>query len=214
MKDFAMNTTERRVDIVVAGHVCLDLIPRFRPPPAASLADVMAPGKLVNVDEAAVSTGGAVSNTGLALIRLGAKTLLMGAAAPQSSEVWANRALWEAAFLVEEVASATGAGDCTIAGFLSALLRGCGPEQCVRTASCVGAQNVKVLDAVGGVHTWEETQAMMRDWPKRRQLPGAAWQYCDAAAVWKHIGDRNVTSNGNGGGDSSPGVRAAASRCG
>ena len=72
-----MNAPQRAFDAVVAGHVCLDIIPRFRPAQATTLADVMVPGKLLNVEEAAISTGGAVSNTGLALIRLGMKTLLM-----------------------------------------------------------------------------------------------------------------------------------------
>ena len=93
----------------------------------------------------------------------------MGAAAPPDPKQWANRALWEEAFFVEQVASATGSGDSSIAGFLAAFLRGCGPEQTLKTACCVGGQNVKVLDAVSGIHTWEETQAMMAGWPKRRQ---------------------------------------------
>ena len=29
-------------------------------------------------------------------------------------------------------------------------------------------QNVMVLDAISGIHTWEETQAMLPAWPKRR----------------------------------------------
>ena len=56
--------------IVVAGHVCLDLIPAF-PELAASLDTLLVPGKLVNVGPAVVATGGAVANTGLALHRLG-----------------------------------------------------------------------------------------------------------------------------------------------
>jgi sugar/nucleoside kinase (ribokinase family) len=64
-------------DAVVAGHICLDVIPdlsaiqggferRFRP------------GHLVEVGPATISTGGAVSNTGLALHKLGVPTRLMG----------------------------------------------------------------------------------------------------------------------------------------
>lgn len=63
--------------IVVAGHVCLDIIPRFGAGPAA-LAELLAPGKLVNVGPATLSTGGAVANTGLALHRLGLPTRLAG----------------------------------------------------------------------------------------------------------------------------------------
>lgn len=56
--------------IVVAGHVCLDIIPAF-PNLAASLDTLFVPGKLIDVGPARLSTGGVVGNTGLALHRLG-----------------------------------------------------------------------------------------------------------------------------------------------
>lgn len=56
--------------IVVAGHICLDMIPTF-PKMAVSLDTLLVPGKLVDVGPAVVATGGAVANTGLALHRLG-----------------------------------------------------------------------------------------------------------------------------------------------
>ena len=69
---------DNHFDVVVAGHVCLDVIPRFRHGGTTTMAEILVPGKLVNVEEAAISTGGPVSNTGLALLKLGTKTLLMG----------------------------------------------------------------------------------------------------------------------------------------
>ncbi|MEI7435264.1 MAG: carbohydrate kinase family protein [bacterium] len=65
------------VDVVVAGHVCLDIIPTF-PDCAGTLAETLVPGKLVNVGPAVMGTGGAVSNVGLALHRLGVTPRLMG----------------------------------------------------------------------------------------------------------------------------------------
>ncbi len=65
-------------DVVVAGHICLDLTPKFRDVSAGSLSEVLAPGALVLVDECVVSTGGTVPNTGLALVKLGVDALLMG----------------------------------------------------------------------------------------------------------------------------------------
>ena len=59
--------------VVVAGHICLDLIPAF-----TAGSTVPAPGQLVQVGPAIVSTGGPVSNTGLALHHLGVPTQLMG----------------------------------------------------------------------------------------------------------------------------------------
>jgi len=63
--------------VVVAGHICLDVIPEVELH-GHSLDKLLLPGKLVNVGPAVLSTGGAVSNTGLALCRLGIPTKLMG----------------------------------------------------------------------------------------------------------------------------------------
>ena len=65
------------LNIVAAGHVCLDIIPTFLRG-AATLDAVMQPGKLVDMGPAVLSTGGSVSNTGLALKRLGLPVRLMG----------------------------------------------------------------------------------------------------------------------------------------
>src|SRR5208283_199005 len=65
-------------EIVVAGHICLDLIPKIPATGAAKLSEIVAPGKLVNIGECIFSTGGPVSNTGLALAKLGQKVTLMG----------------------------------------------------------------------------------------------------------------------------------------
>jgi sugar/nucleoside kinase (ribokinase family) len=64
-------------DVVVAGHICLDIIPTFREH-TGKLADLLQPGSLAEIGPAVLSTGGAVSNTGLALHRLGVRTRLMG----------------------------------------------------------------------------------------------------------------------------------------
>ncbi|NQU41610.1 MAG: carbohydrate kinase family protein [Lentisphaerae bacterium] len=65
------------VDVVVAGHICLDIVPHI-PVGGETLGDILRPGKLVDIGKAVLSTGGAVSNTGLALSRLGMSVKLMG----------------------------------------------------------------------------------------------------------------------------------------
>lgn len=66
-------------EIVVAGHICLDIIPGLgRVSDGAAGGDLFAPGSLVTCDEACLSTGGAVSNTGLGLLKLGNRVALMG----------------------------------------------------------------------------------------------------------------------------------------
>jgi sugar/nucleoside kinase (ribokinase family) len=66
-----------KADIIVAGHVCLDVIPTL-PENCRDLATWLVPGGLVNVGPMTISTGGAVSNTGLAMHRLGVPVRLMG----------------------------------------------------------------------------------------------------------------------------------------
>ncbi len=64
-------------EIIVAGHICLDLIPTFRES-SEELESLFIPGKLTEVGPVVISTGGAVSNTGIALHRLGIPTTLVG----------------------------------------------------------------------------------------------------------------------------------------
>lgn len=68
---------EHQAEVIVAGHICLDIIPTL-PELRGGLASLLVPGKLVKVAAAVTSTGGAVSNTGLALDRLGFHTRLIG----------------------------------------------------------------------------------------------------------------------------------------
>lgn len=63
----------RNYDVMAAGHLCLDVIPRFADTGARTLHEILRPGKLVEVHEAKISTGGAVSNTGINLKTLGNK---------------------------------------------------------------------------------------------------------------------------------------------
>lgn len=66
-----------KTDVIVAGHLCLDVIPTFGHRPEV-LKAILTPGKLTHVGPAVMATGGAVSNTGRALHRLGVPTKLMG----------------------------------------------------------------------------------------------------------------------------------------
>jgi sugar/nucleoside kinase (ribokinase family) len=63
---------------VVAGHICLDIIPEILDAEHERSLTRLEPGRLVEIGPAAFSTGGPVSNTGLALHKLGVPTRLMG----------------------------------------------------------------------------------------------------------------------------------------
>jgi sugar/nucleoside kinase (ribokinase family) len=68
----------RTIDAVVAGHICLDVIPDLSGTSQDGFEQRFRPGHLVEAGPAAIATGGAVSNTGLALHKLGIPTRLMG----------------------------------------------------------------------------------------------------------------------------------------
>jgi hypothetical protein len=62
---------EKALNAVVAGNICLDIIPAMPAIPPGGFKETFLPGHLLEVGAAALSPGGAVSNTGLALRRLG-----------------------------------------------------------------------------------------------------------------------------------------------
>ena len=69
---------QNELQVVVAGHICFDVIPAFRGNEKVPITQLFVPGKLLNMGGVKVSTGGPVSNTGLGLITLGINTKLMG----------------------------------------------------------------------------------------------------------------------------------------
>lgn len=64
--------------VIVAGHICLDITPVFPDKKAEHISDLLQPGKLIEMKEADVHTGGAVANTGLGMKLLGGDVSLMG----------------------------------------------------------------------------------------------------------------------------------------
>jgi sugar/nucleoside kinase (ribokinase family) len=66
------------LDLVVAGHVCLDITPSLPDGLPPDPARIFVPGRLLKIGAPTISAGGAVSNTGLAALRLGLRTALMG----------------------------------------------------------------------------------------------------------------------------------------
>lgn len=64
--------------VIVAGHICLDIIPDVSTIEPDIFKANFRPGHLLEAGSAALSTGGPVSNTGLALHRLGVPVRLIG----------------------------------------------------------------------------------------------------------------------------------------
>ena len=110
----------------------------------------------------------------------------MGRARPSDPAGWANQELWSACFKVDLVGAA-GAGDSTIAGFLSGLLRDMSLVEATTTAVAVGACNVEAADTLGGVRSWEETlRRVASGWSRhdlRIEAPG--WGFDAGAGLWR-----------------------------
>jgi sugar/nucleoside kinase (ribokinase family) len=70
---------EKDLEIVAAGHTCLDLIPAFTIEGTVDkMTDVLVPGKMINMGKCVVVGGGPVTNAGVSIRRLGVKTELIG----------------------------------------------------------------------------------------------------------------------------------------
>jgi sugar/nucleoside kinase (ribokinase family) len=110
----------------------------------------------------------------------------MGRAGLQQPEQWANKTLWTSCFAVDVVGT-TGAGDATIAGFLSALLRDQSAEEALTMAVAVGACNVEAADALSGLQSWPATQERVAQGWARLPLDLSAygWQQEARFSLWK-----------------------------
>lgn len=92
----------------------------------------------------------------------------MGPLSPNNPEEWRGKHLLSPCFDVT-VEGTTGSGDCTIAGFLGALMKKCSPERALRMAVGVGASSVEKADATGGVPKWEVVEKRINEGWKMRE---------------------------------------------
>jgi sugar/nucleoside kinase (ribokinase family) len=99
-------------------------------------------------------------------------------------KAWAGAELLAPCFQVN-VVGATGSGDCTIAGFLAALLEGRNPAEAARLAVATGACNCEAPDATSGVRSRREIEDRIASGWKRHQIPhacGFEWDGTQQAA--------------------------------
>ena len=110
----------------------------------------------------------------------------MGKAKPADLENWADRELMEESFHVPNIASATGSGDSSIAGFLAAFLKGKQIEESIRFACAVGGLNLTCFDAISGIRSWEETHKLIeKGWEKNSyKIKSTKWKYDTEKKNW------------------------------
>lgn len=115
----------------------------------------------------------------------------IGANPPEDMQAWYQRELLTPCFQVQAVGT-TGAGDCTIAGFLVGFLQNLSPEEVLRSAVAVGASSVEQADATSGIPSWSQVQTRIRaGWarcPVSLALPD--WQEDQEQGVWRGPDER------------------------
>ena len=83
------------------------------------------------------------------------------------ASVWAEQAIFERSYVPERILSGTGAGDTSIAAFLTAMLEGENPQMCLHLAAATGASCVAAYDALSGLKPLEELrQKIEKGWEK------------------------------------------------
>ena len=83
------------------------------------------------------------------------------------ASVWADKEGFEKSYKPDAVLSGTGAGDTSIAAFLTAMLEGSTPEECVQLATATGACCVAAYDSLSGLKPLKELRERIADgWEK------------------------------------------------
>lgn len=72
---------------------------------------------------------------------------------------WADKEGFEKSYVPDRVLSGTGAGDTSIAAFLTAVLEGYSVEECMQLATATGASCVAAYDALSGLKSFDELKA-------------------------------------------------------
>jgi sugar/nucleoside kinase (ribokinase family) len=105
---------------------------------------------------------------------------------------WRNREVLAPCFRAARIAGTTGAGDCTIAGLLAALLRREDPAAVATAATAVGACSVEAPDSTSGVPRWSDVAARLDNgWPRLASSPAltaaGAWQQDSHGTLFQPI---------------------------
>jgi sugar/nucleoside kinase (ribokinase family) len=111
----------------------------------------------------------------------------MGRAVPSDISQWADAEVWCPAFAVASVASAAGAGDNSIAAFLSALLRDYPLILCLKLANCAGYMNLRSLDTLGGLPSWDVlvTESKTLAVADVAPLYNSDWHWQEHQGIWR-----------------------------
>jgi len=109
----------------------------------------------------------------------------MGRAQPAALDGWSDKKIWAPVFDVDVVGT-TGSGDSTVAGFLSAVLRGMDAEEAITAATAVGGCNVEAADSLSGLRSWDETMKRVANGWQRKplHLQASGWTFDEQKQLW------------------------------
>jgi sugar/nucleoside kinase (ribokinase family) len=156
------------------------------------LIDFVSPDEVGGLAEQLLSLGCAVAgvkagHNGWYIRTAGEERIrAMGRAAPDDPGSWADRELWCPAFRVKKILGATGAGDSSIAAFLTALLRGHRIEECLKLANCAGFLNLSAPDPLSGLLPWEELKNSYPSLAVQDNIPlPEGWDWNESSRTWE-----------------------------
>ena len=90
----------------------------------------------------------------------------VGARLELDADAWADRSGTQSCYPAETVRSTTGAGDVSIAAYLTSLMNGETPADCVKLAAAEGAASVSSYDALGGILPLDELKRRIAEYEK------------------------------------------------
>ena len=107
---------------------------------------------------------------GTRLLDMGAGEVLIKLGEFGAYYISEKESIYSSCFQVE-LKGAIGSGDCTIAGFLAARLKGLSKKEALTVAVATGACNVEAIDSLSGIPNWENLQKRIAEgWKKHTPL--------------------------------------------
>lgn len=107
-----------------------------------------------------------------------------GRVAPGDVQSWQGREILCESYHIDNIVSATGSGDSSIAGFLSAFMNGESITECMQIACTTGGMNLTAQDALSGIRSMEETLAFRKTLKKN--------VYADTNPYWVRDADSGL----------------------
>lgn len=108
------------------------------------------------------------------------------------NDQWRGKELYTSCFYADLI-NTNGAGDCSIAGLITAISQGFNPEQAIIFAAAVGACSVEAADSSSGVLDARSTISRIQSgWLKTdSQPPATDWRHDNLLQLWRGPFDRD-----------------------